>query len=107
MAANALATLKLTRPTDFDILEALSDGKRNVARNLRHEIDASRASINNSLPYLADYGLVKKIGPDENSGLYTITEKGLVAAQYRDEYDPRATAAFDEMIERELSDSEV
>ena len=104
MAVNASPTLKLTRPTDFDILEALSDGKRNVARNLRHEIDASRASINNSLPYLADYGLVEKIGPDENSGLYRITEKGRIAAKHRDEYDPGNTDAFDDLIEHELAD---
>jgi len=45
-----------------------------------------------------------KIGAGENSGLYRITEKGRVAAKYRDEYDPRDTDAFDELIEREVAD---
>jgi predicted transcriptional regulator len=102
MATKAEHRVKLSRPVDFDVLDALNEHGRNVARNLQHHIEASRAHINNRLPYLNDYGLVEKIGPDEDSGLYEITEKGRVALDLRDEYD-RSDTDFDELVERELA----
>lgn len=87
MPLDAPRIVKLSRPADFDILEALSDGERDVARNLQHKIEASRAHINNRLPQLADYGLVEKVGPADNSGLYRITSRGVAAARLREEYD--------------------
>lgn len=78
--------MKLAVPTDFDILDALSDGKRNNAVNLAHELDKNRAYINTRLPILADYELVERVGPATNSGLYVITEKGKVVAENRSKY---------------------
>ena len=78
--------MKLAVPTDFDILRALSDGKRNTAVNLSHILDRDRSYINTRLPVLADYGLVERIGPARNSGLYVITEKGRVVLSHRDQY---------------------
>ncbi len=69
--------MKIRLPTDVDILEALSDGKRNTAANLSYRIDKERAYINTRLPVLADYGLVERVGPAPNSGLYVITDEGL------------------------------
>jgi len=79
--------MKLRRPTDFLILEGLDDHGRNVATNLAHHTGKSRKNINTRLPVLADYGLVEKIGPAEQSGLYEITRKGRVALMYREQYD--------------------
>lgn len=78
--------MKLASPTDFDILEALSDGKRNTAANLAIEIDRNRAYINTRLPILADYDLIERIGPAPKSGLYVITDRGRRAVANRDVY---------------------
>jgi len=78
--------MKLASPTDFDILEALSDGKRNTAANVAIEIDRDRAYINTRLPLLTDHGLLERIGPAPNSGLYVITPKGRAVAEHREAY---------------------
>jgi len=78
--------MKLASPTDFDVLEALSDGKRNTAANIAIEIDRDRAYINTRLPLLADHGLIERIGPSPNSGLYEITPKGRAALRNRGVY---------------------
>jgi len=93
--------MKLASPTDFNILEALSDGKRNTAANLAIEIDRDRAYINTRLPILADYGLIDRIGPAENSGLYEITERGLAALAHREAYE-KDDVDFDSLVQREL-----
>ena len=69
------------------ILEALYAYGRNVATNLAQVTGKSRKNINNRLPMLEDYGLVRKIGPAERSGLYEITAKGEAALKHRDQYD--------------------
>lgn len=93
--------MKLVSPTDFDILESLADEKRNTAANIALEIDRDRAYINSRLPILADYGLVDQIGPAERSGLYEITEKGLVAVEHRDAYRQEGVD-FEALIASEL-----
>ena len=93
-------TVRLVRPTDFLILEALDEEGRNVAPNLEHHTGKSRKNINNRLPDLRDYGLVTKVGPSDNSGLYEITEKGRMALQLRDEYDE--VEDFENLVEEHL-----
>lgn len=78
--------VKLRRPTDFLILESLEESGRNVATNLSYHTGKSRKNINARLPVLDDYGLVRKIGPSDRSGLYEITDLGRKAIQYRDLY---------------------
>ena len=79
--------MRLRQPTDFLILQALDARGRNVATNLAEITEKSRKNINSRLPVLADYGLVRKIGPAERSGLYEITETGERALGYRNQYD--------------------
>ena len=79
--------MKLRQPTDFLILEALEDKGRNVATNLAAHTGKSRKNINTRLPVLEDYGLVRKIGPAERSGLYEISSLGKAALVYQDQYD--------------------
>ena len=78
--------MRLTVPTDFDILDALADGQRNNAANLAYVLDRNRPYLNTRLPHLADYGLLDRVGPASNSGLYVITERGRVAAENREAY---------------------
>ena len=94
--------MKLAVPTDFEVLEALSGGQRNNAVNISHTIDKNRAYINTRLPILADYGLVERVGPAPNSGLYEITEKGLVVLEHRDAYE-RDDTDFDALVAEKLN----
>lgn len=93
--------MKLAVPTDFEILGALSDGKRNNAVNLSYILDKNRAYINTRLPVLADYDLVERVGPAPNSGLYEITEKGQAALEHREAYEDD-DADFEAHVEAEL-----
>jgi predicted transcriptional regulator len=93
--------MKLASPTDFDILEALSDGKRNTAANVAIEIDRDRAYINTRLPLLADHGLLERIGPAPNSGLYEITPRGRAALEYRSAYHDES-ADFEALVESDV-----
>ena len=60
--------IRLTQPTDFLILDSLSDGKRDTASNIAKRIDKQRTYINTRLPVLADYDLIEKIGPPRKLG---------------------------------------
>lgn len=95
--------MKLTSPTDFEILTALSDGKRDNASNLSYILDKNRSYINTRLPILADYGLVERVGPAPNSGLYVITKKGAVVADLQEEYRNDETN-FEAAVESQLAD---
>jgi predicted transcriptional regulator len=89
--------MRLVNPTDFEILDALADGKRNNAANLAVELDKNRDYINTRLPELSDHNLVNKIGPSEQSGLYAITDRGRAALVLRDDYED--TDNFEALIE--------
>ncbi|MGQ4556644.1 ArsR family transcriptional regulator [Halobellus sp. GM3] len=97
--------MKLAVPTDFDILDALSDGRRNTAVNLSYVLNKNRSYINTRLPVLADYDLLERVGPAPNSGLYEITEKGRVVAANREAYE-RDDVDFDEFVAAELDASD-
>jgi len=93
--------MRLSTPVDFEILNALSNGRRNTAANLAKILGRSRSYINTRLPVLADFGLLTRVGPAENSGLYEITEKGLVVAANREAYE-RDDVDFEALVTREL-----
>jgi len=90
--------------TDFNILEALADGERNIAANIAIEIDANRGYINNRLGYLRSVDLVQRVGPKEQSGLYQITEKGKLAAENKEKYLNDTVDDFESFIEAQLPD---
>jgi len=94
--------MKLALPTDLEILQALSDGKRNTAANLSYILDKDRSYINTRLPILADYGLVDRVGPAPNSGLYEITTKGSLVVEYGDRYEDD-DVDFDAFIDDKLA----
>jgi predicted transcriptional regulator len=98
--------MKLAVPTDFEILEALADGKRNTAANLSYILDKDRSYINTRLPVLADYELVERIGPAPNSGLYEITEKGIAAVDLQEEYRSE-DVDFEAALEAEVENAAV
>lgn len=97
--------MKLARPTDIEILDALSDGKRNTAANLAYHLDKDRSYINTRLPVLADYGLLERVGPAPASGLYEITEKGRIVLEHHERLDDE-DLDFDAFVEEKLADAD-
>lgn len=95
--------MRLVQPTDFEILEQLTDGERNNAINLAVLLDRNRAYINTRLPVLADYGLVDRVGPAPKSGIYTITDRGRAAVACREQYQD--SDDFEATITAYLADS--
>ncbi|MEA5386215.1 hypothetical protein VB779_03245 [Haloarculaceae archaeon H-GB11] len=52
---------------------------------------------------LYDYGLVTRVGPNENLGLYEITERGRAALALREQYGEDED--FEELIEEYIQKS--
>jgi len=88
--------MKLASPTDFEILEAFADGKRNNAVNVAELLDKNRSYVNTRLPVLEDYGLLDRVGPSPRSGLYVITERGQAVVALQERYDE---SDFDELVD--------
>lgn len=93
--------VKLTRPVDFKILDALSDGRRDLGANIAIRIDEGRGYVNTRLPDLKGDRLVERVGPADNTGLYQISERGVAALVLRDSYDdgPEWEQAIDDLAE--------
>ena len=98
--------VKLVVPTDFEILDAMSDGKRQTAPNLGEILDRESRYMNNRLAELAGKGLVEKVGPSDRSGMYVITEEGRAALALQDEYSHDRTQEFDELVEEKVAERE-
>jgi DNA-binding IclR family transcriptional regulator len=79
-------SIRLVEPTDFTILDSLTDGERNGAVNLAQELDMDRSYVNTRLSILAEHDLLDRIGPAQNSGIYQITPLGVAAARHQTLY---------------------
>jgi predicted transcriptional regulator len=106
MATSFRDPMRLQLPTDELILETLLDG-RNLAVNIAQEIDRSRNYINQRMGPLMDYGLVEKVGPAEDTGLYQITPKGGAVVLLSDQYAEMGTAEFEELVEQRAQQVEI
>jgi len=93
--------MRLSTPGNFEILQYLDEHGRNVAANIHVGIDKSRGYVNSELPKLNDQGLVRKIGPNPNSGLYEMTAKGRAALKHREKYG-HDDVDFEALVEQEL-----
>lgn len=91
--------MRLVQPTDFEILETLDTHGRNVASNIAIHLDRDRAYLNTRMPHLLDYGLVTKIGPADNSGLYELTDRGEAVLSHQEAYDEVNQNEFRTLIE--------
>jgi len=90
--------MKLVVPTDFDILAAFDAHGRNVAANLALHLDRDRAYVNTRLPELEDRGLLEKIGPAPNAGLYELTDRGRAVLEHREQYGEVGQEEFEALI---------
>lgn len=94
--------MNLVNPTDFEVLAFLDARGRNNAINIAAGLGRDRSYINTRLRQLAQQGLVERVGPAPNSGLYEITELGRTALEHRDAYrDPDRD--FEALVERSVS----
>jgi len=91
--------VRLTQPTDFEILEALNEYGRNVAANLALHLDRDRAYLNSRIPHLLDHSLVEKIGPSDSSRPYELTDRGRTAINYRDAYGDVGPNEFEMIVD--------
>lgn len=92
-------TMRL-RPLDFSILQNLSTG-RNVAANIYIELDSAQPYVSERLGELNDHGLVDKVGPNENSGLYEITDSGRRALEHQALYK-EDQERFEDIVENDV-----
>jgi len=92
--------MQLVTPTDFEILSALAETGRNNAANLSRVLERDRSYINTRMPVLSDYGLLERVGPAPNSGLYEITDAGHQAIEHRDLYEDDK-AAFEAAVAKD------
>lgn len=94
--------MHLVEPTDFEVLDAFADGKRNIGANVAAEIDADRGYVNSRLRSLEDYNLLERVGPINNSGLYVITSKGQFVLEHRDIYQNN-DVDFDSFVNKKFN----
>lgn len=96
--------MDLLNKTDFEILEVLGEGGRNVAPNIAEEIDANRGYINTRFQTLVAYDLVEKVGPSSNSGLYEITDQGRMAVEHKQQFlDDEIEYDFEEFLQTQIN----
>lgn len=109
MASSSHGTVDLSPKIDFGILSAYADGKRDVPVNVAEKIDQKRNYVNTRYSRMRDYGLLTRVGPSDNSGLYAITPKGAAALKLKDQYrDPSVTdQEFEEVVEERAEDIEI
>lgn len=98
--------IRLVKPTDFLVLEALSDGKRDVAPNLATRTGQDRGYINSRLRRLFEKGLLTRVGPNDHSGLYRITPLGVAAFHERDTYE-QSPDVFENIIDELAAEIEI
>lgn len=96
--------MKLVMPTSFQVLRVLNDRKRQTAPNLAEILEKDSRYMNNQLNDLAGQGLVRRVGPSENSKMFEITEKGQVAVEHAEEYSHHSATEFGRLVDRILKD---
>ncbi|QLG61344.1 winged helix-turn-helix transcriptional regulator [Halorarum salinum] len=95
--------MRLVEPTDFEVLAFLESHGRNNAINISTGLDRDRSYVNTRLRALEDLGLVERVGPATNSGLYELSARGRAALSVRDRYREAGTD-FEALVEATLAD---
>lgn len=103
VAKTIFLIVKLVVPTDFEILEAMSNGQRQTAPNLAEILDRRRQYMNDRLSNLSSIELVRKVGPSDRSGMYEITSRGLIALEFREDYEHEKASDFAKLVDAHQS----
>ncbi|MFC7028526.1 hypothetical protein ACFQH8_16075 [Halomicroarcula sp. GCM10025710] len=75
----------LTTPTDLKILNILATGRRHNPRTIAAKLDRDQDYMGTRIRFLRDLGYLKYAVIDK-SGIFEITQRGLVAAWHTDRY---------------------
>jgi DNA-binding MarR family transcriptional regulator len=92
--------VKLTEPTDFDILEILSEGDRETPKHLGTLLEFRNAYMSQRVRQMEDYGLVERI---DDSQMFVITELGRVALDLQNQYSHDESRKFGELVKEEVA----
>lgn len=76
----------LTIPTDLEILDILSTGRRQTPANIGAHLDREQNYMGSRLRFLRDLGYLRYAPPADRSGMFEITPAGLVSTWHRDQY---------------------
>lgn len=98
--------MRLHLPVDLEILREMADGRRQTAKNLSAILERDNNYVNNRVVQLEGNGLLEKIGPAENSGLYEITAEGHRALRFQEMYDHGIGFEFGQFVKGELTREE-
>ena len=102
-----MVDVDLVNPTDFEILEVLSDGRRHDAPDLKGHLDKRSKYLNDRLNALRRQGLVRKPGPNPDStAMYVITPLGEIALELRGDYTKRNSAEWGDRVRAMLAERE-
>jgi len=92
--------LRLRNPTDFEILDLMSDGERYTPGYVAECLDRDSGYMRNRIRELAGNGLIDRVG---NSTMYILTQRGRVALELRDQYEHEEAREFGMLVDEELA----
>ena len=91
----------LVMPTDENILNVLTHGRRETPKNLAAQLtDTTRSYAGDRLRALEHRGYTHSPGPADRSGMYEITTWGRVATAHIDRYDRGYDDLFHRLVVR-------
>lgn len=99
--------MKLVVPTSFQILRILDSRARQTAPNLAALLDRETSYMSNQLSDLAAQGLVRKVGPSDNSSMYEITSRGQLVLRYAPDYSHDTVDRFRREISEAITASDL
>lgn len=99
--------MKIVVPTSFQVLRVLDSRARQTAPNLAELLDRETSYMSNQLADLASQGLVRKVGPSDNSSMYEITSRGRMVLEYAQEYTHDRSDEFRREIVEALQQSDL
>jgi RIO-like serine/threonine protein kinase len=93
--ARASQDVRLVQPTDFDILDEMSDGRRYTASLLADLLDHRARYMSNRIGHLDSYGLITRV---RDSTMFEITPKGRAALDMQDDYSHQTAQEFAQQV---------
>lgn len=76
----------LTSPTDLEIMDLLSDGRRQTPANMAAYLDRDPAYMSERLRNLEEREYIRDAPPADRSGMYELTDLGKIAAYHINKY---------------------
>lgn len=101
---NMSATDSFNLPIDIRILRLFSDGRRQTPKNVAAHLDQQAEYMSNRMRYLYKSGFLEDPGPADGSGMYVISDKGLVAVFHSENYARDYHWVFDKRCNQILDD---